>query len=79
MPGFDGTGPLGLGPLTGRGRGYCRLGLGRRFARRMRFFEPGIQPLVITEPEEKRILQAELKEIEEEKKEIQKRLKELEE
>ncbi len=23
MPGFDGTGPLGQGPLTGRGRGYC--------------------------------------------------------
>ena len=23
MPGFDGTGPLGQGPLTGTGRGYC--------------------------------------------------------
>jgi hypothetical protein len=23
MPGFDGTGPLGLGPMTGRGMGYC--------------------------------------------------------
>ncbi len=23
MPGFDGTGPFGLGPMTGRGRGYC--------------------------------------------------------
>ncbi|MHC1626138.1 MAG: DUF5320 domain-containing protein [Methanoculleaceae archaeon] len=23
MPGFDGTGPLGLGPRTGRGLGYC--------------------------------------------------------
>ncbi|HHY39301.1 MAG TPA: DUF5320 domain-containing protein [Clostridia bacterium] len=23
MPGFDGTGPLGLGPFTGGGRGYC--------------------------------------------------------
>lgn len=23
MPGFDGTGPLGKGPLTGRGEGYC--------------------------------------------------------
>ncbi|MHB1252844.1 MAG: DUF5320 domain-containing protein [Candidatus Humimicrobiaceae bacterium] len=23
MPGFDGTGPLGQGPLTGGGRGYC--------------------------------------------------------
>ncbi len=23
MPGFDGTGPRGMGPLTGGGRGYC--------------------------------------------------------
>lgn len=23
MPNFDGTGPRGLGPLTGRGRGFC--------------------------------------------------------
>jgi hypothetical protein len=25
MPGYDGTGPEGFGPLTGRGRGYCVL------------------------------------------------------
>ncbi|MGV8123720.1 MAG: DUF5320 domain-containing protein [Candidatus Xenobiia bacterium LiM19] len=23
MPGFDGTGPMGYGPRTGRGMGYC--------------------------------------------------------
>ena len=23
MPGFDGTGPGGMGPLTGGGRGFC--------------------------------------------------------
>jgi hypothetical protein len=23
MPGFDGTGPQGLGPITGGGRGFC--------------------------------------------------------
>jgi len=23
MPGFDGTGPFGKGPYTGRGLGYC--------------------------------------------------------
>ena len=23
MPGFDGTGPHGMGPMTGRGMGYC--------------------------------------------------------
>ena len=27
MPGFDGRGPNGLGPLTGRGMGYCALPL----------------------------------------------------
>ena len=25
MPGFDGTGPQGQGPMTGRGRGFCVL------------------------------------------------------
>jgi hypothetical protein len=25
MPGFDGTGPRGEGPMTGRGAGYCAL------------------------------------------------------
>ncbi len=25
MPGFDGTGPRGQGPMTGRGAGYCAL------------------------------------------------------
>ena len=27
MPGFDGTGPRGLGPMTGRGEGYCAITL----------------------------------------------------
>ena len=39
MPGFDGTGPRGEGPMTGGGRGYCAVPLsgnrptylGRRF------------------------------------------------
>jgi len=25
MPGHDGTGPKGIGPMTGRGGGYCLL------------------------------------------------------
>lgn len=44
MPGFDGTGPMGQGPLTGRQMGYCAgargtayrgfgRGLGRGFGR----------------------------------------------
>jgi hypothetical protein len=27
MPGFDGTGPQGKGPMTGGGRGFCYPGL----------------------------------------------------
>jgi Family of unknown function (DUF5320) len=27
MPGYDGTGPNGRGPMTGRGGGYCLLTL----------------------------------------------------
>ncbi len=27
MPGFDGTGPMGQGPMTGRGMGYCAVPL----------------------------------------------------
>ena len=30
MPGFNGTGPMGAGPMTGGGRGYCT-GAGPRF------------------------------------------------
>ena len=28
MPGFDGTGPRGMGPMTGGARGYCATGRG---------------------------------------------------
>ena len=27
MPGFDGTGPRGIGPMTGGGRGFCAIPL----------------------------------------------------
>jgi len=32
MPGFDGTGPRGLGSMTGGGRGFCAPSRGRGFA-----------------------------------------------
>jgi len=28
MPGFDGSGPRGQGPMTGRGMGYCAVPVG---------------------------------------------------
>ncbi len=31
MPGYDGTGPQGRGPVTGRGLGFCATGQPRRF------------------------------------------------
>ena len=34
MPGFDGTGPRGMGPMTGWGRGFCvSPGMGAGFRR----------------------------------------------
>ncbi len=48
MPGMDGTGPLGLGPGTGWGRGPCLAGRGRglrrfrRLWRRCRFWNPQV-------------------------------------
>ncbi len=86
MPGMDKTGPLGQGPLTGRGLGQCRAGagfrkgfgrgIGRGFGFR-RFAMVPTQTMELTQANEKQILEQELKEIELEKQEIEKRLKEL--
>lgn len=82
MPGFDGTGPMGYGPLTGRGLGPCgrglafRRGWGRGFG--WRRFYLGPEQITLTKEEQKKILEEELKAIEAEKEEIEKRLKELE-
>ncbi len=77
MSGQDGTGPLGLGPLTGRGLGPCgcgmRRGFGGCYGRGFGFR----RQLTLTKEEEKKILEAELKEIDLEKQEIEKRLKEM--
>ncbi len=32
MPRGDGTGPMGMGPMTGRGAGYCAGGIGPGYA-----------------------------------------------
>ncbi len=79
MPAQDKTGPMGQGPLTGRGLGPCGRGMRRGFGRGLgrgcgfRYAEP----VVLNEKEEKKILETELKEIELEKQEIEKRLKEI--
>ena len=61
MPNLNGRGPNNFGPLTGRGLGPCGFGFRRKFSS---------QQVVLTEAEEKKILEAE-------KAEIEKRLKEL--
>jgi len=49
MPGFDGTGPRGMGPMTGGARGYCvvpggaaPIGWGRRVGRAFGGFGRGL-------------------------------------
>ena len=85
MPRQDGTGPNGQGPMTGRGLGPCgrgmRRGFGQGFGRGMgwrcceRFQSLGQANL--TKEDEKKILEADLKDLEAEKEAVQKRLKEL--
>ena len=78
MPGGDGTGPMGQGPLTGRGLGPCGRGLGfrRGFGRGWRFWQR-TEPVTLSKEEQKNVLEAELTDLEAEKKEIEKKLKEL--
>jgi len=68
MPGMDKTGPMGRGPLTGRGRGPCGRGAGygqgRGFGRRA---GPAAQP---SKEEERKALELE-------KEQIERRLQEL--
>ena len=83
MPGQDKTGPLGQGPMTGRGLGPCRQGLasgrgmGRGFGRGFGLRQGFMQPQVITETQEKEILEKELEAIKAEQTEIEARLKEI--
>jgi hypothetical protein len=52
MPGFDGTGPLGLGPMTGRGMGYCVMPLPQPGGGRIQYDYAGIsgRKVPITSP-----------------------------
>ncbi len=86
MPGMDGTGPVGLGPMTGRGLGPCgrglMLGLGRGFCFGRGFGwrwmqNSGFADVSLSKAEQKKILQEELKALEEEKKAIEQKIKEL--
>lgn len=73
MPNGDGTGPQGKSSLNGTGFGYCE----GRFRRGFGFRPRHTSLLSLTKEEEKKILEAELKDIETEKELIQKKLNEL--
>lgn len=93
MPNFDGGGPRGAGPMTGRGLGLCGRGLracGDRIPRGLvRGFRRGFarfcprwgignsQQVALTKEQEKKVLEADLAELEAEKAEIEKSLKKL--
>jgi len=79
MPKYDGTGPEGLGSMTGRGLGPCGCGLRRGVSRRFAYRGLSFEPVQLSEEEQKKIFGAELKQIEIEKAEIEKRLKEMKE
>ena len=76
MPKRDKTGPSGVGPGTGLGRGGCRGAFAGRYGccgyGRMRG-----TPAALTKEDEKKVLEIELKDIEAEKQAVEKRLKEL--
>ena len=63
MPRGDGTGPNGMGPMTGRGMGYCagfnrpgfarpgsNRAMGRGFGRRVGFRNIPLQPQPVQQP-----------------------------
>ena len=81
MPRFDGSGPLGLGPGTGRGLGPCSAGLGwrRGFGRGFgwRRFWGYLRRSPMSKKEEVEMLTDEAAVLEDELKAIKERLNEL--
>jgi len=75
MPKFDGTGPLGYGPMTGRGMGPCRFGTGGGFGWG---YGRGFERRFFTRKEEKEELEEEMKDLEKELEAVKERLQELE-
>ncbi len=83
MPGGDRTGPLGDGPMSGRGLGYCGRGLRQRRgfgARRGLGYYAGYSGNRLEElskEEKRKILEQDLKDLEQERQDVEKRLSEL--
>jgi hypothetical protein len=92
MPGFDGTGPMGIGPMTGGGRGFCSpwgIGAAMRthgFPRRAPYALPyygayGLGPFAprITREQEMEFLKSEAQAMRDELKELETRIAQLSE
>jgi len=88
MPGFDGTGPNGMGPMTGGGRGFCSpWGTGMRnyaFSRRALYTYPrygayGFRPLVprISREQELEFLKGQAEELKDELKQLETEIEKL--
>ncbi len=80
MPGFDGMGPNGAGPMTGRGMGPCGGSYGYGRGRGMGCGCPYC-PMYgrrMTKDEERSVLKEELEDVKAEAKAIEERLSELE-
>jgi hypothetical protein len=73
MPMYDGSGPQGMGPRTGRGLGPCGLGLRRGFGRRWRL-RPRSWPVQWTQQDEEKALEEEANLLREELEEVKKEL-----
>ena len=87
MPGFDGTGPMGMGPMTGGGRGFCSpRGIGatvrmRGYPYRAPYAYPyygayGFEPFVprMTREQEMEFLKSEAQAMRDELKELETRI-----
>jgi hypothetical protein len=77
MPGFDGTGPMGKGRMTGRGMGLCGRGAGTRKVFGRRNWNPD-RILNLTEGEQKKVLEEQQKVLQSDLEAIKNKLKELE-
>lgn len=75
MPGMDGTGPLGQGPATGWGRGYCAAETAGRYGAGLGYRRAG-RGFCRAFADERSVLEARKAALEESLEDVKRRLKE---